>query len=30
MTALEAVIDHIRKEMDRLHAQVRAAGVSGV
>ncbi len=22
-TALEAVVDHIREEMDRLHAQVR-------
>jgi hypothetical protein len=24
MTALEAVVDHIKKEMERLHAQVRA------
>lgn len=27
-TALEAVIDHIREEMERLHAQVRGSGSS--
>jgi hypothetical protein len=29
MTALEAVIDHIKKEMDRLHAQVCVEGGLG-
>jgi ATP-binding cassette subfamily F protein 2 len=27
-TALEAVIDHIREEMERLHAQVRTSSSS--
>jgi ATP-binding cassette subfamily F protein 2 len=27
-TALEAVIDHIREEMERLHAQVTAAATA--